>query len=260
MKQNLRSGPIVPIITPYRQHEIFSVIDHLKKGGITSIFLFGTTGEALQLPHQDKLKLMREVAEYVKDDMQLLIGISSPRMEESIELMQAAEETSAAASVILPLIISDDVQHVIHTLLQNGRGKIFLYNLPKLTRDKSIPVADIYPLLSEERILGIKDSSANMDYFKQLMTCRERNPDFKMYYGSEDGLRAAMPLGIDGFVPGSGNFAPQLAARLWQERENGPWDEWEAIRRTIRSHDSNFIFGLKKLMQQEKIISDERHY
>lgn len=256
--QSLPQGVIVPIITPFKQHEIFNVIDHLRQGGVRAIFLLGTTGEALQLKHQDKLTLIRSVAGYLPNDMQLLVGISSSKMEESIELMQAADQAGAIAAVISPLVVGNDVLQIVHTLLQACPASLFLYNYPAIARDRFIPISDILQLCTEPRMLGIKDSSGDLGYFKQLLACKSKHPAFKVYYGPEKQLQEAIQLPIDGFVPGTGNLVPDLAVRIWQEKENGPWQAFEAAKQQIIMTDKHYIQGIKMLMQQQGRISNSQ--
>lgn len=256
----LPQGVIVPIITPSIHLEILNVIDHLRRGGVKTIFLLGTTGEALHINHKDKLQLIRTVADNLPEDMQFLVGVSSPLIDQSIELMQTAVQAGAVASVISPLIVGEDVLQIIHTLLQSSQGPLFLYNFPMLTQGKFIALTDIQTLLKEPRILGIKDSSADLTYFEQLLAFKNQHPHFKVYYGPENNLATALKMNIDGFVPGTGNLAPQLAVHLWQEKEKGPWDEWLEIKEKINKTDQNYIHALKKCLKQDGIISDASHF
>ncbi len=253
--QSLPPGVIVPIITPYHQPDIFRVIDHLKQGGIRAIFLLGTTGEALQIQHQAKLALIRDVADYVKDDMQLLVGISTTELKQAIELMQTAYEVGAVASVISPLVVGDDVMAIVHTLLEAAPGSLMLYNYPAISRNLFIPLAAIQQWCHEKRILGIKDSSGDLVYFQQLLDCKIQHPHFKVYFGPEKQLQQVIQLPIDGFVPGTGNLAPALAARLWLEKASGPWQAWNATKQAIIEAGPSYIQGLKMMMQQRGLIS-----
>lgn len=253
-----QQGVIVPIITPYQQQDIFRVIDHLRQGGVRAIFLLGTTGEALQIRHADKLKLIHDVAAFIADDMQLLVGISSADMAQVIELKQAAHEARAIAAVISPLIVGDDVVQVVHTVLEAAPGPLFLYNYPAISRDLFIPITAIEDLCHDHSILGIKDSSGDLNYFHQLLACKARYPDFKVYFGPERQLQQVMQLPIDGFVPGTGNLAPALATRLWLEKEHGPWQAWNETKQQIIDTDTHYIHGLKILMQQRGLISDSQ--
>lgn len=255
--QILNQGVIVPVVTPRNQTEILNVLDYLKKGGVKTIFLLGTTGEAAKISLKDKLKLIHLVSDYLKDDMQWLVGISTPNIKQSAELMQVAYEAGATASFVSPLMMGQDIMSVVHTLLKTCPGNLFLYNYPALTKEEFIPIADIEKLLNEPRILGIKDSSADFDYFKQLVALKKQQPHFKVYYGAEKNLSEAFLLDIDGFVCGTGNVAPELAIKLWEEKENGPWQAWYQIKEQTKKKDPSYILALKAALRKRGVISDD---
>jgi len=255
---NLNRGVIVPVITPYHHAEIISVIDHIMQGGVTSIFLLGTTGQCMLQEHQAKKDLIKRVADHVRDKMQLITGISAQHIQQSQELMETAAAAGVTASVIAPLAMSDDADLVIRTLLSSCPGNLLLYNPPNLPKGRVIPHNLIQSYLSEERILGIKDSSCDMDYFKQLIAIRGNQHRFKIYYGPEKHLEEMIKLEIDGFVPSSGNLYPELACRLWLEKSQGPWAEWNIAKEKIDAEHENHLAGIKAQLFAWGLISDAR--
>ncbi len=253
----LNSGVIVPIITPHIRSDIFSVIDHIQKNGISMIFLLGTTGEALKIPHEEKKDLIRTVASYIKSDIQLLVGITSRKMNETIELMEIANEVKTFASVISPLVVNNESTVVIKNLLASSAGNLLLYNYPAFSEGRHIPIQDITSFCSESRILGIKDSSGDFSYLDQLLNVKKINKDFKVYFGPEQCLSDALEKNIDGFVPGSGNLEPGLASRIWKEKHNAPWKEWFALKDLIKQKDENYISAIKKILKDRELISSD---
>lgn len=259
---SMNQGVIVPIITPHILDDIFPVIDHLKSNGVKTIFLFGTTGESLYIPHETKIQLIKSVTKYLAKDthspMQLLVGISSDTIFKTLDLMRLAHECGAYASVISPLMIDHDALFVVHTLLQNAPGNLVLYNFPAMTNDLFIDIREVSALVLENRILGIKDSSGDKDYFNSLLKTRENHPDFKIYSGPEHNLPETLKLNIDGFVPSTGNVCPDLACRIWAEKENGPWTEWLGVKEQIKNQNPNYILAIKQLLKAKNIIRDEQ--
>ncbi len=243
---------IVPIITPYHFNEITRVIDHIIAGGVRAILLVGTTGEFLKLTTAQKKTLIHIASDHIGDRAQLLIHITSPTLADTIDLMHTVDQTQALASVVIPLLLG---AHSIETLLSSSTGNLFLYNNPQLTQGQSLPIKDI-PL--HPRIFGIKDSSGNPAYFDELLKLK-KNSSLKVFYGPESHLHQALHKDIDGFVPGTGNIAPQLACALWEKKDHGPWDEWQALKATIKAKNPhNYIAGLKLMLNEIGIISDAR--
>lgn len=243
---------IVPIVTPYHFNEITHVIDHIISGGVRTILLLGTTGEFFKLTQEQKKTLIHIAANHIADRAELLINVTSPTLNESVELMQIIDQTQALASVVIPLLLGTQN---IDILLAQTTGNLVLYNIPQLTQGRSLPIEEI---ISHPRIIGMKDSSGNLDYFDELLKLK-RDPSFKVFFGPESHLRQALHKNIDGFVPGTGNIAPQLACALWEKKDKGPWDEWNALKATLKAKNpENYIVGLKMMLQELGIISDAR--
>lgn len=252
----LTTGVIIPIITPYCFSDLFPLIDHLIVAGISKIFLLGTTGEALQIQHNQKKELIRQAAFYIGGRAQLLVGITSRSLEESIELMHLAHDSGAIASVIAPLVLDANCPHIIEKLLSSSPGNLLLYNYPRLSNGAFIPIEEIAPFFSEERVLGIKDSSGNFPYFDQLL--KEKDEQFLVFYGSENHLSEALEKQIDGFVPGSGNIEPHTVCALWEKKQQGPWKQWMQLKEAIKERDEgNYIVGIKRLLKENGWIKDD---
>lgn len=255
--RDIPRGVIVPIITPCNIDDIFLLIDHIISGGVQVIFLFGTTGEALKVDFDLKKKLIPKVATHVGQRAQLVVGITCPRIEESIELMNLVHASGACASVIAPLIFNTECAPTIKTLLKSGTGNLLLYNYPAIAAGRFIPISFIESIQSEKRIIGIKDSSGDLTYFDQLL--KYKSPTFRVYYGPESNLNIALERGCDGFVPGTGNAAPELAAAIWEKKESGPWDNWKAAKAEISSKDKHqYLFSLKQVLYEKGLISDPK--
>lgn len=68
-------------------------------------------------------------------------------------------------------------------------------------------------LARNPRVLGIKNSAADLQRFHRFLAVRRQRPNFRVLQGSEH-LMAASLLGADGLVPGLVNVAPALFIAL----------------------------------------------
>lgn len=246
---------IVPLITPYYLSEIYPLIDHILRGGVTSLFLLGTTGEFQKLNVQRKREIIHRVASYVGQRAKLFVGITGATVKESLSLLKIAEEVHAFASVIAPAVLGDCTE-VLEKIVLASIGKILLYNNPLISRGESIPLECVAEFAREKRVVGIKDSSRDASYFHTLMSYKHSG--FSVYYGAETGLKEALQKGIDGFVPSTANYAPHLACQLWQDLDSAPWEAWNAIKGEIRAKNTdNYIAALKLFLKERGLINCE---
>ena len=108
------------------------------------------------------------------------------------------------------------VEHVVQELPL----PLMLYNMPSLTKvwfeiDTLRRLADI------ESIVGVKDSSGDLDYFAQLIALRELRDDWSIMMGPEHLLVDAMRLGGDGGVCGGANVFPQWFVQCYEAVPTG---------------------------------------
>lgn len=251
MLQKQIKGVIVPLVTPYNLQDLPHLIDRIINGGISNIFILGTTGEALKLKQKQKIEIIEKASIHINQRVNLLIGISSFSLEDTCELMKISHDLKAT-SVIAPLVLGDP-KTIMEALLKKPYGNIILYNNPKITKEKSIRLDDIKPFASEKRVLGIKDSSNDFTYLDELI--KIKNDHFKIYFGGEN-LKEAFTRKIDGIVPGDANVDPKLFTLLWKMREKGPWDNLKDLRKEISlENEKNYLQALKSLLKKRNLIS-----
>lgn len=257
-KDDLASGVIVPLITPYHFSELAPLIDRVLAGGVKAVVLLGTTGEAPWLAHAQKKTLIRQIVPHFAKKAQVLVGITGKTLVETIELAEITEEAGAFASFLAPRILGADCAKTIEAVLNATSGRLLLYNYPALSEGQHLPLEHISTFFHEERILGIKDSSGDTAYFDILLKHRPKR--FKVYFGPETDLDQALKKDIDGFVPGTGNLEPQLACTIWQKKDLGPWSEWYAIKSVVQSKHPDFITAFKLILFERGLISDPRRF
>ncbi|MDW8309291.1 MAG: dihydrodipicolinate synthase family protein, partial [Verrucomicrobiales bacterium] len=90
---------------------------------------------------------------------------------------------------------------------------VFLYNIPQFTR-VAYEVPTVQRLAEEPRIIGIKDSSGNMDYFCGLTAVGRSRPDWTVLMGPEEMLAAGIAAGGHGGVHGGALIWPHLLVEL----------------------------------------------
>ena len=86
---------------------------------------------------------------------------------------------------------------------------LFLYNMPALAK-VSFELDTVRHAMDDPRIVGLKDSSGNMDYFAGAAALLEHRPDWSLLIGPEERLMEAIQSGGHGGVAGGANLFPAL--------------------------------------------------
>lgn len=126
-------------------------------------------------------------------------------------MAEVACEAGATAAVLdtpyySPAGQTELIQYV-QQLVEETPLPLMLYNMPSLTK-VWFEIDTLRRLADMDAIVGIKDSSGDMDCFAKLVTLREVRPDWSIMLGSEYLLLNAVRLGGDGGVFGGVNVFP----------------------------------------------------
>lgn len=230
---SLPNGVYSATLTPVTEnleidHELLSTHcqDLLDKGS-QGIALLGTTGEANSFSLSERKAIMESVVKNGIPAAQLMVGTGCCALPESVELSKHALAHGAGGLLILPPFYYKQVddsgllsyfEHFIRQV-NNDAMRIYLYHFPKMSGlGFSIPL--IKQLIKEfpENIVGIKDSSGDINNMKQMV---EELPNFQVFPGTEKYLLEMLKFGGAGCISATANATISLAANVFQAWSRG---------------------------------------
>ena len=194
---------------------MLDLIDYLIKGGASAICLLGSTGEFLNIPFGDRIRLVHLGVK--RSRVPVLAGVSHSTLDGAVQLAAEAYHSDAAGALVMPpYFFRYDQRDITEFYLRFSaevpkRLPVFLYNIPQFTSGIAIETAR--ELLSTGRFAGIKDSSGDPAYFDQLLALK-REYEFTLLIGNDLLYRHARQSGADGGVSGVACAVPELLAAL----------------------------------------------
>jgi len=218
-------GIIPPLVTPllnYDQldvHGLERLLQHVLEGGVHGLFILGTSGEGPSLSYRLRRELITRTCQFTAGRVPVLVGITDTSLAESIALARHAAEAGARAVVSsTPYYFSPTQQELLALVRQSVRElplPLYLYNMPMLTKTQFEPktVAELAQL---ERIVGLKDSSGDLNYFKEIVRVAQARPDWRLFVGPEHLLVESMRMGGHGGVNGGSQVHPRLLVGLYE--------------------------------------------
>ncbi|NQU24694.1 MAG: dihydrodipicolinate synthase family protein [Candidatus Nealsonbacteria bacterium] len=223
-------GIIPPMITPLADRDTLDrpglerLVEHILAGGVDGLFLLGTSGEGPSLSYRLRCELIERVCEQVGGRVPVLVGVTDASFVESVNLADYAADAGAAAVVLaapfyFPLAQAELLRYV-RRIVAEMPLPVFLYNMPSHTKVVFEPET-VRQLLDVPKIVGLKDSSADMDYFRRLRKLTESRADWSLLIGPERLLAEAVQLGGDGGVCGGANLCPRLYVDLYEAARRG---------------------------------------
>src|SRR5579875_707295 len=210
-------GIITPMLTPFdRKGEIDydatrSLIEFLKKSGVNGLFPLGSTGLFPFLRFEERKRFLQFV---IENSMGLPVfsGVGSSSTQEAVEQARFASEIGSAVNVLMPpyYIIpgQEEIRNHFETVLKAVDHPLFIYNIPQLAGSRIEPETVLYLKENYSSVVGMKESSADMRYFSQIMALHDKN--FSVFQGQDDLLLPSMAIGADGGVCGLSNFSQHV--------------------------------------------------
>ena len=242
-------GLIVPVITPRYNGDIDldgleNLIEYLIDD-VDGIFVLGMTGEFCNLTIRQKKAVIRQSIGIVDYRVPLLIGVTSENLMETMHLI---DYSSGADGLVLVPCFSREITENIDDLVYNSELPIVLYNNPELT-GQNIPVEFIRRLITKKKVIGIKDSSGDMDYFKELLNLQSRG--FCVFQGDESLIEESREF-ADGAVSGGSNTIPGPFRRIFYGEETQ--DDLRRINHQHRVFKPEYVANLKQSLYEKEII------
>jgi dihydrodipicolinate synthase/N-acetylneuraminate lyase len=268
-------GIIPPMVTPLLDRDTLDVpglerlIEHILSGGVHGLFLLGTTGETPSLSHRLRHELIARVCRQVNGRVPVLVGITDTSFVESVELAGKAAQAGAQALVLAPPYYfpasQPELLEYLEHLLPQLPLPLFLYNMPNRPKPAFAPET-VRTAADLPGVVGIKDSSTNMIYFRELQFALEDRPDFTLLMGPEQLLAEAVLLGAHGGVCGGANLLPRLYVELYEAARAQDLTRVAPLHRAVMrlnttifrvgQYESSFLKGLKCALSCLGICSD----
>ena len=269
-------GIVVPIVTPFMtdgrvdEKSLRALANHVIDGGVNGIFVMGTTGEFQYLPFEQQRLAIGTVAAEVGDRSLVVAGVTGKSVEETIRNVTVIGSlpTPPHALVVAPLCYHSNrnlPQHM-ERLSRLSQLPVLLYNnLGIVTRHwkhKNMLPELVGRMASLSNIVGIKDSSGNLDYFAKVL--KYKSPAFHVFQGEEKLILSALQQGAAGAVPSMGNILPGLCAGLYKAYTKENTKQAEAYQRSINQINAIYPDGssipliLKLYLKRKGIIANPR--
>ena len=269
------NGIIPPMVTPLRGRDELDVtglerlVEHVLAGGVSGLFILGTTGEGPGLSYRLRREMIDRVCRQVNSRVPVLVGITDTSFVESAALAKHAGSKGAAAVVVAPPYYlpeaQPELQQYIDHLLPELPLPLFLYNIPSLTK-VHIELETLQRALDEPRIVGFKDSSGDLAYFKNVAELVRRRPDWSLLSGPEEKLFDTLQLGGHGGVNGGANIFPALYVKLCEAFKAGNIERARELQKQIQrvsdslyrvgKYSSSIIKGIKCALACRGICDD----
>jgi dihydrodipicolinate synthase/N-acetylneuraminate lyase len=261
-------GIVPPMVTPLAGPDaldypgIARLVEHILEGGVHGLFILGTTGDGPALSYQLRQEVIRRTCELVAGRVPVLVGITDTSYVESVRMAEFAARAGAQAVVLAPPyyfhVSQTDLMRLVESMVRENPLPLFLYNMPNLTKMQWEP--ETVALASDiPEVLGLKDSSGDLDYLHRALAAVRHKPDFTVLIGPEHLLLGGLLAGAHGGVCGGANLMPGMFVRLFDAFRGGDLEQARLLQNEITEigtplyqlgeAESSYIRGLKGALE-----------
>src|SRR6202140_1356787 len=176
----LLSGIFPPITTPfYPDGEVYykkieSNVERYSRTPVAGIVVLGSTGEAIFLSDQERRNVLKTALAAATPSRVMIAGTGSESARETLQLTEyAAELGYDVAMVRTPhyykkQMLPANMLAFYRTVADRSALPIIIYNFPPATA-YDIPAEVVIELAGHPNIIGIKESSGNLDKVKTMV-------------------------------------------------------------------------------------------
>lgn len=223
MNKTKYTGIIPPLVTPLNQDyqldepALERLIQHTLTGGVSGLFINGTSGEALRLSDSIWESLTRKTLAFVDGRVPVFCGAIDTSTARTIERIKKLEDMGASIAVSTPPFYlanfgQDEILRHYDAVCNATSMELAVYNIPENTHANILPET-IGRLADYDNIVAYKDSSADWQQMQRVLFCLG-DKDISVFNGAEELCAVSMLYHADGCIPGLANFLPGLFVEL----------------------------------------------
>jgi len=223
-------GILVPIVTPCsKKGEIdkaglLSVCDGMVKAGCRGIFVLGSTGRGPWFSRNQQIIACSTVADFCDREIPVFAGCMATGLSSMLENARAMADAGAQIAVVTAPgyfhYNQDEVQTIFRKFADRSPLPVLIYDIPGFARIK-LKSSVVQSLSEHGNIIGLKDSSADMEQFRQLIGTLNHLPDFYLFQGKEHLLADSLIEGASGFVVSLLHIDPRPFTILYEATRSG---------------------------------------
>jgi 4-hydroxy-2-oxoglutarate aldolase len=224
-------GILLPFTTPFDHRgdlDLQGLTANIKKWnetGIAGYVALGSTGERVNLDEREYLQVVEATCETVSEEKLIIAGAGQQSTRGTVNEIRrvAAVGLVDAFLVITPHFYRPSItqkvllEHYEH-IADESPAPLILYSMPALTGVK-IESETAARLSQHENIIGIKDSSADVEGLKE--TIKLVRKDFAVLTGNGTVLCEALRAGARGGILAVGCIAPEVCLEIFRAVMSG---------------------------------------
>ncbi len=223
---HLFTGTGVALFTPFNDWgqvdytSLSQLVNFLIQNQSQALIVNGTTGESSTLTKDEKEKILKTVVDLADSKVKVIANVGTNNTAQSIENAKAAQALGADGLLLITPYYNKTNQRGLIKHYESILGEVdlpaILYDVPGRTGMR-IELATLEELSHHPQIIGLKDATGDLDFFKQA---KERVQDtFSFYSGNDGNIQSYYQLGGHGVISVLANVLPSDFQQVYDQPE-----------------------------------------
>jgi len=214
---------ITAMVTPFDKNlevdykKAAELAEMLLAEGSDGLLVAGTTGESPTLTKDEKIKLFKTIKDAIGKKGALIGGTGTNSTRDTINFTIAAETAGIdAALVVAPYYNKPPQEGVVEHYREVAKSThlpIIIYNIPGRTGMNILPDT-IARLAKIENIIGVKESSGNLDQISEIAQKTQDIPGFSIYSGDDSLTLPILSVGGVGVISVVTHIAGEMVRKM----------------------------------------------
>ena len=220
--------PLITIFDEDRNIDFNSMkkhIDFLIENDVDGIAILGTTGEFFSLSMDEKKNLVKNVLEYVKGRIKVIVGVAETNSDATFEFLEFIEDKNIEALLIInPYFVVHDEDTIIkyfNEICNRTSKKVIIYNFPLFSGFDFTSNIVKKIISNNSNLAGIKETVDDIEHIKSMIELKKEFEDFTIFCAFENQALDALNIGVDGFINATANFAPEFTVNTYKYFNEG---------------------------------------
>jgi 4-hydroxy-2-oxoglutarate aldolase len=193
----------------------------LSEAGIKGFVIGGSNGEGPYLEPGERGRLVKTGR---RRKAHFMVGIAAESTRVAVRQVQEAADAEADSVLVMtPTTLArgrdEAILRFYQTIADMSPLPVYLYSVPGVT-SYNLPIELVWRISRHVKVVGMKDSSGDVVRLQSIIDATP--PGFILYSGSSRALTAAMAVGCDGAITGSGNYLPELVLQILAATKDSP--------------------------------------
>lgn len=251
MPEERLGGIFPPVVLPFGSDgtvdhvSLERHVEHLLRAGVHGLWMNGTTGEFHALDAGQRAQAVRVAVKTAGGAVPVVAHVGDTSTERVLEHSRAALAAGADRLAVIPPYFVDFTQAEMCQHFRRIAGvaglPVLVYHLPQLA-GTGLSVASIATLAQEGVVTGVKDSSNDLVWFRQLLAgARQAGVPLDCFTGGSSVTDLGLYLGGAGAMASAANLTPRHLVAMYDAAAAGDWvllhtlqEELEALLSALR--------------------------